>query len=225
LIPTVGFDLDMTLIDSRGGIKASLDALAAETGVFIDSALAVTRLGPPVEVELAHWFPAGAVDAASDRYRALYPDCAAGALTALPGAHESLAAVRDRGGRVIVVTGKHGPNARRNLAELGFAADEVFGGVFAEDKGTVLRREGAAVYVGDHVADVVAARTGGAVSVAVATGPYDADALREAGADHVLASLSDFPAWLDAHFAAADSDTDADADSDADGRDGPVGGR
>ena len=34
----VGFDLDMTLIDTRPGIAAVWDALAAETGVTIDSA-------------------------------------------------------------------------------------------------------------------------------------------------------------------------------------------
>jgi phosphoglycolate phosphatase len=33
---TVGFDLDMTLIDSRPGIKAAYDRLSAETGVYID---------------------------------------------------------------------------------------------------------------------------------------------------------------------------------------------
>src|SRR2546423_15398758 len=42
---TVGFDLDMTLIDSRPGIAATYDALAAETGRGIDSAAPATRLG------------------------------------------------------------------------------------------------------------------------------------------------------------------------------------
>ena len=54
----VGFDLDMTLIDSRPGIAVALDALSAETGVPIDSAAAVSRLGPPLDEELAYWFPA-----------------------------------------------------------------------------------------------------------------------------------------------------------------------
>ena len=42
----VGFDLDMTLIDTRPGIAAVWDALSAETGVHVDSADAVSRLGP-----------------------------------------------------------------------------------------------------------------------------------------------------------------------------------
>ncbi|MGC5412543.1 HAD family hydrolase, partial [Streptomyces sp. DT225] len=70
---TVGFDLDMTLIDSRPGIKAVYDALVAETGTPIDTELVVSRLGPPLEDELAHWFPAADVPAVANRYRAMYP--------------------------------------------------------------------------------------------------------------------------------------------------------
>lgn len=41
----VGFDLDMTLIDSRPGIGAVWDLLAAETGVPIDTDLVVSLPG------------------------------------------------------------------------------------------------------------------------------------------------------------------------------------
>ena len=51
----VGFDLDMTLIDSRPGIRAAYRALTAKTGVWVDADLAVTRLGPPLRTELAEW--------------------------------------------------------------------------------------------------------------------------------------------------------------------------
>ena len=95
--PTVGFDLDMTLIDSRPGIKAVYDRLAAETGVHIDSELAVTRLGPPLDDELANWFPADRIPEMSDRYRALYPEHAIVPTPAMPGAIESIAAVRAAG--------------------------------------------------------------------------------------------------------------------------------
>jgi phosphoglycolate phosphatase len=43
------------------------------------------------------------------------------------------------------------------------------------------------------------ARAAGALSVAVASGPCDADELRAAGADVVLADLTRFPAWLAAY--------------------------
>ena len=198
---TIGFDLDMTLIDSRPGIKKVYDLLAAETGVFIDSDLVVSRLGPPVEQELANWFPAAEVRPVARRYRALYAEHGVADCLALPGAHDALAAVRKRGGRSVVVTGKHTPNARLNLDALDLVVEGLYGSVFGAEKGTVLREEGATVYVGDHLGDIEGARTADALALAVATGPYNAEQLRAAGADVVLADLTGFPEWLDRHLA------------------------
>jgi phosphoglycolate phosphatase len=54
------------------------------------------------------------------------------------------------------------------------------------------------VVIGDTPLDVRCAAAGGARSVAVATGDYDADALRRAGADVVFTDLSDTSAALEA---------------------------
>jgi phosphoglycolate phosphatase len=199
---TVGFDLDMTLIDSRPGIKAVYDRMASETGVFIDSALAVTRLGPPLEEELANWFPAERVAEMGELYRALYPDHAIAPTPAMPGAVDAVAAVRAAGGRPVVVTAKYEPNARMHLDHVGIDA-EVRGWLWAEAKAEALLEWGAAVYVGDHVGDVRGARRAGALSVAVATGPCAAQELRAAGADVVLDDLTEFPGWLAAYSSAA----------------------
>ncbi|MER6106232.1 HAD family hydrolase [Streptomyces sp. NPDC001832] len=193
---TVGFDLDMTLIDTRPGIKAAYLALSSETGTPIDTDLVVSRLGPPVDDELRNWFPAEAVAAHADRYREIYPTHAIAPSPALPGARESIAAIRERGGRAIVVTAKHLPSAELHLAHLGIEPDAVIGGLWAEAKGKALREHGADVYVGDHTGDVRGARTARALSVAVTTGPCDAAELRAAGADVVLSTLTEFPSWL-----------------------------
>ncbi|MGW5342179.1 HAD hydrolase-like protein [Streptomyces sp. HUAS TT3] len=193
---TVGFDLDMTLIDSRPGIRAAYQALSAETGTFIDADEAVTRLGPPLEQELAHWFPESRIGAMADRYRELYPAYAIEPTLAMPGAREAVAAVQALGGRAIVVTAKHEPNARLHLDHLGIRADAVIGWLWAEAKAEALRAYGAQVYVGDHVGDVRGARTAGALSVAVPTGPCPEPQLREAGADVVLPDLTTLPDWL-----------------------------
>jgi phosphoglycolate phosphatase len=193
---TVGFDLDMTLIDSRPGIRATFLALAAETGVRIDADLAVSRLGPPLEQELAHWFPDDRIQAIGDRYRELYPAYAIDPTGPLPGAREAVAAVQELGGRAIVVTAKHQPNAELHLRHLGMGPDAVIGWLWAEGKAEALREYGASVYVGDHTGDVRGALTAGALSVAVPTGPCDAAELRAAGADVVLRDLTEFPGWL-----------------------------
>ncbi|MFF9124529.1 HAD family hydrolase [Streptomyces sp. NPDC014889] len=196
--PTVGFDLDMTLIDSRPGIRACYLELSARTGTYIDADLAVTRLGPPLAEELVNWFPAERVEAAGALYRELYPATAVSATPALAGAREAIEAVRRAGGRAIVVTAKYEPNAKLHLEHLGIEPDAVIGDLWAEQKAEALREYGARVYVGDHVGDVRGARAAGALSVAVATGPCDEEELRAAGADVVLADLTGFPAWLSA---------------------------
>ncbi|WP_280891141.1 haloacid dehalogenase-like hydrolase [Streptomyces sp. LBL] len=194
--PTVGFDLDMTLIDSRPGIRACYLALAERTGTYIDADLAVTRLGPPLAEELIHWFPADEVPAMADLYRSMYPAIAIGPTPALPGAREAVAAVRTAGGRAVVVTAKHEPNAKLHLEYLGIEPDAVVGDLWAEEKAVALREHGASVYVGDHLGDIRGARAADALAVAVATGPYDRDGLTAAGADVVLTDLTEFPDWL-----------------------------
>ncbi|MGW3336947.1 HAD family hydrolase [Streptomyces sp. NPDC001009] len=201
--PTVGFDLDMTLIDSRPGIRACYLALSERTGVYVDADLVVTRLGPPLAEELVNWFPAEDVPAVADLYRAMYPEYAIAPTPALAGAREAVAAVRAAGGRTLVVTAKYEPNAKLHLAHLGMEPDVVVGDLWAEDKARALREHGAHIYVGDHTGDVRGARAAEALSVAVATGPCGPDELREAGADVVLPDLTSFPAWLDTYVTSA----------------------
>jgi len=194
--PAVGFDLDMTLIDSRPGIAAAFHALTARTGVFVDADLAVSRLGPPLRTELAHWFPADEVEQAVTTYRSLYPDYAIGPTVPMPGAVEALAAVRELGYRVVIVTSKLGRLAELHLAHLGMAADELAGDLFAEGKAAALTEYGVRWYVGDHVGDMVAARTAGVPGIGVTTGPCDPEELRAAGASYVLRDLTGLPALL-----------------------------
>ncbi|MEV7397792.1 HAD hydrolase-like protein [Aeromicrobium sp. NPDC092404] len=191
-----GFDLDMTLIDSRPGIKAVYEQVVVESGATIDTDLVVSRLGPPVEWELAHWLPEDEVKRWADRYRELYPAIALDLVAAMPGAREAVEAANQRG-RTILITAKHGPNARLHVDRLDLPVGEVFGGTWREAKGVVLREQGATTYVGDHVHDMDAAKLAGVVGVGVTTGPSSTEELRAAGAETVLSSLEDFPAWLD----------------------------
>ncbi len=199
---TVGFDLDLTLVDSRPGIRASYEALVAATGVPIDVDLVISRLGPPLLTELRNWFPEEKVQEANALYLAGYPSHGIEPSPAMPGARESMAAVRELGGRAIVVTAKYVRNARLHLEHLEMEPDELIGDLWAENKALALREHGASVYVGDHVGDVLGARKAGALAVAVPTGPYGVEELRAAGADVVLpGGLTDFPAWLRSHVA------------------------
>jgi phosphoglycolate phosphatase len=189
----VGFDLDMTLIDSRRVILESFAGLAADSGVAIDPAQVDRRLGIKLEDELAHWFPPAQIDDAVRAYRVHYLKLLRPLTRLLPGAPEALAAVRAAGARAIVITAKHVVTARLSLESVGLAADELFASVHGPEKAAVLTTLGAAVYVGDTPADVAAAASAGIRSVGVTTGSFSAADLQAAGADDVLASLTDFP--------------------------------
>jgi phosphoglycolate phosphatase-like HAD superfamily hydrolase len=131
--------------------------------------------------------------------------------TLLPGAAEALAAVAALEDVVqSVLTGSSRPNATLklrafgldpylDLAVGGFAGSEAYpmGALLratrlrAEEKYKVGFAERATIYVADSARDVEAARTGGATSVAVASGRASSAELRDSGADLVLPDLTD----------------------------------
>ena len=192
----VGFDLDMTLIDSRPAIHASLVAMSAELGVPVDADLAITRLGPPLETDLLQWFPADDVPAAADCFRRYYfKECLNGTLP-LPGAYDSIAAVKSAGGVVIAVTAKSERGTILCLDALGMSFDAVVADVHGDGKRDALKEHDATIYVGDTIADVRAGVEAGAHAVGVSTGMHTAQELTDAGATVVLPTLEAFPAWL-----------------------------
>jgi uncharacterized protein len=196
----VGFDLDMTLIDTVVGFAATLDALGAELGVEFPTAEMTANLGPPLDLMLEPHLPAEQIEAAVHRFREIYPDTAVTPTPAFPGVAAALAAVRRHHGRIVLVTGKYTPNAQLHVDHLGLDVDVVEGRVWGAGKGDVLRRHEADVYVGDHVHDVEGAQAAGITSVSVLTGGSTRAQLEDAGTDVVLTDLGEFPAWLDGHL-------------------------
>ncbi|PYC77247.1 haloacid dehalogenase [Streptomyces tateyamensis] len=141
---------------------------------------------------------------------------------ALPGARQALAAVAGtRGVRQSVLTGNVPALARLKLTafglgehldlRLGAYGDDAYertdlpGHAFQRAERVLGRRYrgGNAVIVGDTLRDVATARAAGARCVAVATGTASAAELAEAGADVVLADLTDTAAVLAALNGAA----------------------
>jgi phosphoglycolate phosphatase len=191
----VGFDLDLTLIDSRPAIMAAWEHLAAETGVAIDLAAVDSRMGVKLEEEVAYWFPPAELDRAAEGYRKHYVRLAPALTTALPGAAAALAAVTAAGSAAVIITAKHPVSIGPSLTAAGLPEVEIHAHVHGPEKAAVLARIRAAVYIGDTPADMAAARSAGAHAVGVPTGSFAATRLVEAGADTVLDSLKAFPSW------------------------------
>lgn len=191
----VGFDLDMTLVDSRPAVMAAFEALARETGTSIDLAAVDSRLGIKLEDEVGYWYPADEQAAALAIYRRHYVRLAASNTAALPGAEQAIAAVRAAGDRAVIITAKHPISVGPSLEAAGLTADEVFTHVHGPEKAAVLRRLAATAYVGDSPPDMAAAVEAGVRAVGVSTGSFGDRELYEAGADVVLDSLTGFPSW------------------------------
>lgn len=194
---TVGFDLDMTLIDPRPGMAAVMNEVGARTGHQLDGERFAATLGPPLDMIYRDMgVPEEQIPDMVSLFRSLYPDVVIPATVALPGAAQALAAVRSLGGETVVVTGKYRKNAALHLEALGWEVDHLYGELWSTGKAEALKRHGASVYVGDHVGDMHGAQAAGAVAVAVLTGSCVASELTAAGADVVLADLTAFPDWL-----------------------------
>ena len=199
---TVGFDLDLTLVDSQERILSAYIRALRDLGAQVSTKDLVPHLGNPLTHTAAAVAPGVDADALVLRYRHYYDEVGAPKTLPMPGAAESLRYVRAAGGRTVVVSAKFTPAVHRALDEAGLTAlvDVVYGELFAEDKATALTAEGASIYVGDHPGDMAAARAANAYAVGVTTGANDEIDLRAAGADLALPSLDMFVTWLPRHL-------------------------
>lgn len=193
---SIGFDLDMTLVDSADGIVAAVQHVVSRYGIEADGDEIRSTIGLPLDHVFPRWLPDEPYDVLLAAYRAHYREHGIPLTRAMPGAAEAIETVRSRGDRVLVVTAKYGAVADLALQAAGLDADEVVGDLFAEGKATALREHAAWAYVGDHPADVRAARAAGVHAVVVATGPTSVEELCSVEPDAVLPDLTHLPEWL-----------------------------
>ncbi len=217
------FDIDGTLVSTGAGAQSLERAVVDLHG--IDGTLDGFRLDgmtDPVIVE--HIFTAhigrpardGEVDAVIDRY--LVHLEAAIATTdryrVLPGVPAALDFLEARGGMTVgLATGNVERGAAIKLKRGDLWRRFPFGGYGSDagDRAKLVARAiergttragrafaGHEVFViGDTPRDVAAAHACGAVAVGVATGPHSTDDLRKCGAEVVMETLDEFPAWAE----------------------------
>ncbi|HEY5248842.1 MAG TPA: HAD hydrolase-like protein [Dermatophilaceae bacterium] len=200
---TIGFDLDLTLVDSHERIISAYIRALGDLGVKVSREELTPHLGMPLVHTAAAVGAAVDADALVLRYRHYYDEPDAPRTLPMPGALEALHAVHAAGGRTVVVSAKFTPAVHKALAEAGLTdlVDVVYGELFAQDKAGALIAEGASIYVGDHPGDMAAARAANAYAVGVTTGANDEATLILAGADITLPDLAAFVAWLPGHVA------------------------
>ncbi len=199
----VGFDLDGTLVDTLGDLAAAVN----HTLATMDRApLAEDAVRPMIGRGAKHMLeeglratggvPDGAVDRLYPELLRFYAAHIAVRSQPFPGVVDALDRLDALDVRTAVVTNKAEHLARLLLAELGLAdrmATIVGGDTLAVRKPApepihaMIERcgGGRAIFVGDSIYDVMAAKNAGVLSVAVSFGFLDRPAA-DLGADHVI---------------------------------------
>jgi phosphoglycolate phosphatase len=211
-LEAVVFDFDGTLVDSAPGLARALNKLLRELDrPTLDLATVTTMIGDGaaklVERGLAHGGLAMA-DRHLARFLTIYGEDPAYRTTAMPGAAETLDAIRAVGCRTAVCTNKPQAPTEAILAALDLANrfDAVVGGDVVghkkPDPGHLLAAlerlgvaPGSAVMVGDSRNDVLAARGAGVPVVLVSFG-YTSIPVKRLDADAIIDCLRDLPRTL-----------------------------
>ncbi|WP_051942313.1 HAD family hydrolase [Streptacidiphilus rugosus] len=187
----LGADLDLTLLDTRAATAHALRAVNRRCGETIDVDAFVARLGPPIRQELAHWVAPERIPQAVEVFRDCFLSEGIHLLRPLPGAGDLADAVTAASRRLVVITSRIPQVARRCLTVCGLSTAAVVGGVTGPEKAAPMTAHRIAVYVGDHVLDMQAAKIAGIPGIAVTTGSHRAGELRQAGAAWILDDLTD----------------------------------
>jgi phosphoglycolate phosphatase len=211
--PTVLFDLDGTLTDSRAGITASIRHALDRLGYACpDDAALATYIGPPLRGTLSTLLDttdAALVEAAVVHYRTRYDTVGLFENRVYDEVPAMLDTVARRGHPMLVATAKMRRAATRIVEHFGLARH--FTGVYGAEPGGrfdakidllahliesgVIRPE-RAVMVGDRASDIVAAKANRIRSIGALWGFGDPGELVAAGADALCESPRALPACL-----------------------------
>jgi len=205
------FDWDGTLLDSTAAIAAAIRRAAADLDLpdpGAERASRVIGLGLAQALSIAvPELPAGRAAEFTARYRVHYLAGEA-RLQLFPHARELVGALRARGCKLAIATGKTRAGLARALDSLGMAAQ--FDATRCADEtepkphpkmlqdlaGLLQTAPHRMMMVGDTTHDLQMAEAAGVAAVAVTHGAHPASLLREAGPLALLDSLEELQRWL-----------------------------
>ena len=208
------FDYDGTLAATRPAAARCLAETLRERGETVSAALIDVAIGSgvPLEAAFARLLPeATDADLAGcvTRYRALYPDIDREMTTLFDGAAETIAALRDDGRRIVVLSNKGRAALEAALARFGLA--DKTSAVLAADPGAPVKPDpqafhrrvrplfagfplSAFVMVGDTAADIAFAEAVGIAGCWASYGYGDADRCLAMRPDFTIGALRDLVA-------------------------------
>ena len=198
------FDVDQTLISTRGGDRKALNTAFRELHAIEDAFEGVGfggRMDLSIMAEVYRITGVAQSDRNLEAFKELYfehleqilPGWDEGIV--YPGIRDLLAApALATGVQMGLATGNFRESAFIKLRRYGldsYFQEGGFGGDHPQRPEVVADARDEVFVIGDSISDVEAGRANGIKSVAVATGHYDVDALKKLGPTHVFRDLSD----------------------------------
>jgi len=159
-LKNIGFDLDLTLVDSTKAICTTastvISSFLPDLQISIEEIEAT--VGLPMEESLGRWVGLEKSTEAYELYKQMYASTGLAMTTEIPGAVSTIKNLLSLGFQVCVITAKDQNIAELQLAHLGFPKLTVFGNCFGHDKTTAMLKFNCLYYIGDHYQDFLAAK-------------------------------------------------------------------
>lgn len=204
--PTILFDLDGTLIDSEKSIQKTFQEIFEKHGKASEftNEVAVEVLGPSLKTMFTKYFPNEDTAALINEFRALHALHYEESAKLMPGAQAVLAALKEEGYHLGIVSTKLHQNVLRDLEHFGLA--QYFEAIVGDDdvKATKPASDGInkilkdqhwlrdeLIYLGDSVMDIKMAQNVGAYSIGYYFNPAKKDELTAAGANEYISDLNE----------------------------------
>lgn len=156
---TIGFDLDLTLVDTSKAILWSMKSALAEHNESIPDQLIERSIGLPLiqTLESALNSKQKALEV-YERYQELYQSDGYLLAQQMPGAKATLERLHELGHKITIITAKKQNLAIQQLKFCNLPFNVVRGSCFREAKTSAILEVGAKFFVGDHIEDYLAAK-------------------------------------------------------------------
>ena len=193
---TIGFDFDMTLVNSDLGLLSTLVNIFPDRATMNDPSILRQISGLPIRETLLYFSSLEELDKNLEKFFALYPSYGVLNSTIMPGALRALDAVQLAGFRAVIISAKSSINLELMLKHFGLNSYLRYADCYGIKKAEAISQSGSLLYIGDQESDVYAAHLCGIPAIRL----IDSTKNESSNADWTLQSLEYFPEWLDKHL-------------------------
>jgi phosphoglycolate phosphatase len=190
---SIGFDLDMTLVDSNLGLIKTLGHLFPKKSEINEERFIQKISGLPLKEILGIFVCEDEIVNAEKAFMEFYPSIGIRNSRIYPGAVKALTCVKDAGYEPIIVSAKSPDNLTKMISFFDLPVSIAIGGVHGLGKTQALIENHACLYVGDQESDVASAHRAGIPALKILSPDKDS---KFTHAEWTLGCIEDFPEWF-----------------------------